>query len=366
MNLIKKFTTGHIKYFLTSIDLNDSHTKQLLGEIYMNLIKGKEKVEDYFFQIKENGYKPKNSYQNISITDIEYLLKKMGRYTDDRRDVICCLLNNELPNLYSKISKQQSISAGASVAHIGSYIGILLREKNKLDREGRDYWLKPLIEIGVIEQITLTPDGNFTPGHIRAKSPNSAYRLNKDFISLLQKSKDEEFDIIVKEWFSSAEERSRLIVSFESSESKSNHNPHKGLIEDSINIYAKNYLSGYQCVFKDADDGNRITQEELSNLAKFKIAFGSLEDVWPDAILYNIEKDSLWFIEAVTSDGEADIHKLKGFKKICEKSNKKFGGCTTTYNNWKKFAERQKTNNNLAQGTFVWIKECPEKQLLIQ
>lgn len=331
----------------------------------MNLIKGKEKVEDYFSRIRREGYEPKDSYQNISILDIEYVLKKIDRYTEDRRDVIYCLLNNELPNLFSKISSKQSISAGASVAHIGSYVGILLRGRGKLDREGRDYWLKPLIEIGVIEQITLIKDGTFILGHQKAKSPNSAYRLNKSFIFLLQKTKSEEFDNTIREWFASADERTRLIASYESKASKSSNN-HKGLIEDSITVYAKNYLKGYQCVFKDADDGNRITEEELSALKKFNIVFGSLDDVWPDAILYNEENDSLWFIEAVTSDGEVDIHKLKGLKKICERSKKKFGGCTTTYYSWKKLSERQKTNNNLAPGSYVWIKECPEKQLLVQ
>lgn len=332
----------------------------------MNLIKGKEKVDDYFLNITKGGYRPKPIYQNISIQNIEHFLKGIDRYSDDMRDVIYCLLNNELPNLYSKISSKETISSGASVAHIASYIGILLRGKNKLDREGRDYWLKPLVEIGVVEPITLTQNGVFTFGHIKAKSPNSAYRLNQDFIVLLQNSTNEKFDILIKEWFSSIKERKRLIVSYESSQLKSTDKTHKGLIEDSITIYAKNYLPGYLCVFKDADDGNRISDEEKSMLSKYKIVFGSLDDVWPDAILYNPDEESLWFIEAVTSDGEVDAHKLKGFKRICVNSNKKFGGCTTTYYDWKRLSERQKSNNNLAPDSFIWIKECPEKQLLVQ
>ncbi|WP_281962630.1 BsuBI/PstI family type II restriction endonuclease, partial [Bacillus cereus] len=98
------------------------------------------------------------------------------------------------------------------------------------------------------------------------------------------------------------------------------------------------YLPGYTYIFKDADDGDRISAEEQQILNKFNMTFGSLADVWPDVILYNEEKNSLWFIEAVTSDGEVDSHKLKGFKSICKNSNKIFGGCTTTYSDWKKYS----------------------------
>ncbi|PGD05869.1 hypothetical protein COM34_21115 [Bacillus wiedmannii] len=331
----------------------------------MNLFKNKEKVEDYFIRLRKEGYKPQSTYQGISLNDIESFLKMIDRYSDDMRDVIYCLLNDELPNPYSKISKHYSISAGASVAHIGSYIGILMRGKNKLDREGRDYWIKPLVEVGIIDLITASGE-EFKLGHLKAKSPNSAYRLNSEFVCLLKKFQNQNFDQLVKEWFASAEHRKRLLVTYEKNDSGNGTLSHKGLIEDSINIYSKNYLSGYKCIFKDAEDGNRITKEERALLDLYKIKFGDLEDVWPDVILYNKEEDSLWFVEAVTSDGEVDTHKLQGFIKICQKSNKKFAGCTTTFYTWKRFYERQSSNNNLAPGTNFWIKECPEKYFTVK
>lgn len=345
--------------------MGHAHLISSIGDKIMNLFKGsKEKVEDYFIRIREEGYRPLPSYQNITLKNIEVFLKTIDRYSEDMRDVIYCLLNDELPNLYSKISKTYSISAAASVAHIGSYIGILIRGKSKLDREGRDYWIKPLVEIGVIEMITVNGKG-FEQGHLKAKSPNSAYRLNVEFIELLKRNNSKDFNQLVKEWFASAEERRRLIVTYEKNDSNNNVIGHKGLIEDSISIYAKNYLPGYLCIFKDADNGDRINSEEKLLLVKYGIKFGDLDDVWPDVILYNPDHDSLWFIEAVTSDGEIDNHKLKGFKKICIKSNKKFGGGTTTYYTWKRLYERQNTNNNLAPGTYFWIKDCSEKTFYV-
>lgn len=331
----------------------------------MNLIiKKGEKVDEYFSRLKDEGYELKTNYQNIHIDSIEYFLKRIDRYSKDKRDVIYCLLNNEFPNVFSKISNEQPISSGASVAHIASYIGILFRGNKKLDREGRDYWLKPLIEIGVVEPVTLK-NGIFELGHLKAKSPNSAYRLNREFIALLQNSNSPNFDDQIKEWFAASKNRERLLISYSSTQSKPIKGSHKALIEDSINLYGANFLKGYICIFKDADDGNRISDEEKSLLNKYGIIFGKLEDVWPDAILYNPSTNSLWFIEAVTSDGEVDIHKLNGFKRICDNSNKTFGGCTTTYFTWKRLYERQKIQNNLASGSHIWIRETPEKTLLV-
>lgn len=331
----------------------------------MNLIKEKkEKVDDYFLRIKNEGYIPNQSYQGINISTIEKVLKKLDRYSDDMRDVIYCLSNNELPSLFPKASTKFSISAGASVAHIGSYIGILLRNKNKLDREGRDYWIKPLVEIGILEAITLQ-NGEFVLGHTKAKSPNSAYRLSNEFVELLANINDTNLDSSISKWLESANERQRLIITLQKNNSSVLNDSHKKLIDDSVNIYAKYYLPGYICVFKDADNGDRITSEEKYLLNKYNINFGNLDDVWPDAILFNPNTNSLWFIEAVTSDGEVDSHKIKGFERICKNSNKNFGGCTTTYFTLKRFYERQSSQNNISQGSYFWIKEFAEKHFYV-
>lgn len=332
----------------------------------MKLTKQKgEKVEDYFYRIRKEGYSPKVSYQNIDMDVVKKILQKLDRYSDDMLDVIYCLSNNELPSLFSKISNSHKISSGASVAHIGSYIGILLRGKNKLDREGRDYWIKPLVEIGILDPVTLISDNTFIYGHPKAKSPNSAYVLNSDFVLLVQNINPINFESMIKSWVKSSEKRKRMIITIEKNSLPVLDNSHKSLIDDSINIYAKNYLPDYVCVFKDADNGDRITKNEKLLLNEYGIVFGKLNDVWPDAILFNPKTNSLWFIEAVTSDGEVDNHKLNGFKRICTNSNKNFGGCTTTYFTIKRFYERQNSQNNLAPGSYFWIKEFPEKHFSV-
>ena len=82
--------------------------------------------------------------------------------------------------------------------------------------------------------------------------------------------------------------------------------------------------------------------------------------------MLNTGDNSLWFIEAVTSDEEVDEHKMLGLKKICEQSGKIFGGATTTYLSWKEMAVRRHKYKNLANGSCVWIREDPGRYLIIK
>ena len=140
---------------------------------------------------------------------------------------------------------------------------------------------------------------------------------------------------------------------------------HKRLIQDSINVYAQTFLPGYIPLFTDFADGDRVTEEERAALDQYGIVFGTIDDMWPDAILYNPAEEKLWFIEAVTSDGEADLHKVEGLQTICNNSGKIYGGTTTTYETWKCLASRQQSENNLAPGTYIWIRECPNKHFKV-
>lgn len=323
-----------------------------------------EKVDDYFARLVEEGYVLKDEYQGVTLENITTVLNKLNQYSDDKRDVVWCLLNNEFPSVFPN-AEQFTIADGASIAHLGGYVGILKRHAKRLDREGRDYWVKPLTEIAAVEPITLQ-DGCFVEGHIKAKSPNSAYRLSAYFSNLLQSTQKEEFDRLFDEYVKSVDDRLAVFSQLESaSKAAQGDSAHKQLIELSISVYAAHYLPGYIPIFTDYADGDRVTDEERQKLDQYGVIFGTIYDVWPDAILINPETDTLWFIEAVTSDGEADQHKVDGLKAICENSGKNYGGVTTTYETFKRFAARQQAENNLARDTFVWIKECPNKQFKV-
>lgn len=328
----------------------------------MCLTKNKnEKLEDYFTRLVSEGFSFEESYQGVTLEDIENVLRRLNQFSNDKRDVIWCLLNTTFPSPFPG-GANYSIADGASIAQIGCYVGILMRHGGKLDREGRDYWVKPLIdEIAAIERVTLS-DGAFVPGHLKAKSPNSAYRLTDTFKQLLLSVNTENFEDALHQYISSVDQRLEVFAELERASRESvGMSGHKRLIQDSITVYAQTFLPGYIPLFTDSADGDRVTAEERAALDQYGIVFGTIDDVWPDAILYNPDEEKLWFIEAVTSDGEADIHKLEGLRAICRNSGKYYGGTTTTYETWKCFASRQQSENNLAPNTYVWIRECPNK-----
>lgn len=320
-----------------------------------------EKLGDYFSRLDAEGFKLADSYQNITIEDIVKVLRRLRQFSPNKRDAIWCLLNSDFPSPFANAAGY-SIADGASIAQIGCYIGFLIRHSGKLDREGRDYWIKPLIdEIAAIERVTYY-NGSFVPGHLKAKSPHLAYRLTPDFKQLLMNARSEDFEETLASYTGSVDQRLATFLELERAAKDSIAMPgHKKLIQDSISVYANIFLPGYIPVFTDFADGDRVTKEERSLLDQYGIVFGSIDDVWPDAILYHPQHETLWFIEAVTSDGEADIHKVEGLKTICKRSGKNYGGTTTTYETWKYFAARQKKINNLAPETYVWIRECPNK-----
>ena len=100
-------------------------------------------------------------------------------------------------------------------------------------------------------------------------------------------------------------------------------------------------------------------------MQKAGIAIG-LGDSMPDILLWNPKTDKLWVVEAVTSDGEVDLHKVQGLTSLAERSEKKGVGFTTAYMTWKDAATRQGKHKNIAPGTYIWIREDGAKQFSVE
>ncbi|EEI7353432.1 hypothetical protein G4E67_005046 [Salmonella enterica] len=176
-------------------------------------------------------------YQGISKEKIKSVLNIIDRSTNDMIDAVFALLD-ERPTWFSKKAIKAGIKFcdGASTAHIGAHIGILQRGGyTKLDREGRDYWLKPLWEIGSLEKVML--DSNtmtFIPGHPIAKSPLCAYKISQAFKDILS-APDGVWESLAKEWVSEENKRQRLNFQAEviKKAKEAVHSPHSQLIADS-------------------------------------------------------------------------------------------------------------------------------------
>lgn len=328
------------------------------------------------FKEYKKVYDANTEKQGIKKESIELVMNKMGMTKDSYINCIWAMLDDKLNNL---IDNKMKFKDGAKVAEIGGYLAILLADAEiKKDREQvRDYIIKPLIDIGAVEPITYLKKDNekvkvendgFYVGHLVPKSPNLAYRLHESFVDLLKEVGNNDFEEKFNKWTSTDCKNERINIILEKEKRNKSLliiDGHAALINDSIELYAKHYLSEYVVIYKDDSDGDRVNHNERQMLDKHGIVFGGLDNVWPDVILYNEKEEKLAFIEAVTSDGEVDNAKLAGLYKICKDSNKKFGEAVTTYQDYKTYAKRQKSNKNIALNTYIWIEEDPSKRMYV-
>lgn len=316
-------------------------------------------------RIKQTGRPHSDAFQTVSKSRIKSVLKAIDLSTnDDLVDCVFALLDDETPSWFAKPPKGAAFSDGASTAHLACHIGVLQRGKTKLDREGRDYWIKPLRDLGGFEAVTLV-DGEFVSGHVKSKSPNSAYRLADSFVRIL-KAPEGDWKAMLQDWAAEDEARERLAYQAASAQKSRAlvDSGHADLIAASINIYAQRYLPGYIVLYVDDSDGDRVSESEYLAMEKAGAVL-TIDDPMPDVLLWNPESDKLWVIEAVTSDGEVDMHKVKGMKNFAARCGKPDIEFTTTYRTWKEAAARQGAQRNLAVGSYLWIQADPSKQFKV-
>lgn len=283
----------------------------------------------------------------------------------DLVDGVFALLDDETPSWFAKTRQGTRIADGATTAHLACHIGILQRGNGKLDREGRDYWIKPLRELGAIEAVTLV-DGEMIAGHVKAKSPNSCYRLNAEFLAIL-KAPEPEWRAMLAAWADEDAARSRRAfqAAMEEASLRLVDSGHADLIRASVDHYAVRFLPGYELLYIDDSDGDRVSAEEKAKMAAAGVTL-TLGDAMPDALLWNPATDHLWVIEAVTSDGEVDFHKVAQMERLAARCGKSGVGFTTTYRTWRDTAARQSAHGNIAVGTYIWIQSDPAKHFKVE
>ncbi len=306
------------------------------------------------------------TFQGISKVRVRDALGLLERATDDMVDAVFALLDDRA-SWFSAAPSGLRFCDGATTAHIGCHVGILQRGKDKLDREGRDYWIKPLRAIGAIEAVYFDRNSRtFLPGHPTPKSPNSAYRLDGDFVRVLQLP-DGSWDVQLKHWIHG--DTSRLRLAFQAVQADQTRarvaSEHRALIDACCAAYAPRFLAGYEILFVDDSDGTRISEAASDRLAQAGLAIG-LGDAMPDVLLWNRHSDALWVIEAVTSDGEVDEHKRTRVAALAEKHGKRQIGFTTAYPTWRIAAQRQSAHKNIAIGTYIWIRDDASKHFRVE
>ncbi len=323
-------------------------------------------LHDEVADLRENTGGTPDAYQGVTKERIRKVLTYLHLGTNnDLVDGVFALLDDETDSWFARPPSGAKIADGATTAHLACHIGILQRGTGKLDREGRDYWIKPLRDLGGFEAITLQ-DGEFVAGHVKAKSPNSSYRLNKALKAIL-KAPDGQWQMMLEEWARDdvARERSAFQAKMAEAAREQVDSGHADLITASTEHYAPRFLPDYQVLYVDDSDGDRISDEERGKMQAAGVQL-TLDDAMPDVLLWNQRTDHLWVIEAVTSDGEVDMHKVAQMQRLAVRCGKSGIGFTTTYRTWKEAAARQARYTNIALDTYIWIQGDPAKQFKVE
>jgi len=196
---------------------------------------------------QELGGEFPNQMQGVTKERIKSVLGHLALGTNaDLIDCVFAMLDYTRPSWFPKPPTGAGFSDGASTGHLACHIGILQRGGTKLDREGRDYWIKPLRDLGGFEAVTLQ-DGEFIAGHVVAKSPNSSYRLEQAFVDIL-KATEGDWPGLLEAWSmaDAARERMAFQAKMEEESRKKVDSGHKDLIKASVDHYAPRFSSWFR------------------------------------------------------------------------------------------------------------------------
>lgn len=198
-------------------------------------------------------------------------------------------------------------------------------------------------------------------------SPNYKYRLTAEFLNLIQTFGTNEWKSQLKEFLQNHE---TLISKYESKRqlkkipvkindalfefSTGIHNElQKAIIEE----FAPRFAQGSEVLYvgDTTNKGLVLNERKLKDLG-FEVV---VHDKMPDVVLYNSEKNWLFFIEAVTSVGEISPKRIFEIEEMTKYSNA--GNVYVTafpdFKTYKKFA------HNLAWETEVWLSELLEHMI---
>lgn len=141
---------------------------------------------------------------------------------------------------------------------------------------------------------------------------------------------------------------------------------HADLVRAALEFYAPRFLPGYEEVYTDLADGDRISGEQLEALRVAGLE-PTLADPSPDALLWNRKEDAFWVIEAVTSDGEVDLTKVEAVRRMIARHRRPVRvGFTTVYRTWRDAGRRQERVKNLAPGSYVWVQSDAGRQFKVE
>ena len=302
------------------------------------------------------------------------LLERLDSYNDLRAACLLGLTDDRMPHpLPTLANAGLTLSAGATTRQLFEFAAPRLG-KTRIDRELRDEVWPRLRELGIVQRsyVLTAKEARAEERlieygvHRRAKSPNNGYALTDEARQLLLKTSDRDWKGKLNGFAVGDSDRRLRVLQHEASMAAAvAPGDHSKLMRAAADALRTTRLPDYELVFIDDADEQRIKTEWEKKLEPRGL-LPDLDSLWPDAILVRDSDRSLWFIDAVTTDGEIDETRRAELEAWASARRYRVAGYTTAYETWKRTAARQARMKNLAVGTNVWIAEDGGKLFVVE
>jgi hypothetical protein len=315
-----------------------------------------------------------NRVEAARLRRIAELLERLDSYSDLRASCLLGLTDDATPHTLASLANAGlKLSAGATTRQLFEFAGPKL-SKTRIDRELRDEVWPRLRELGIVRRsYVLTAKEAKAEGrlieygvHRRAKSPNNGYALTEEARTLLIDTSDRDWPKKLDRFLADDSDRRLRVLQHEAATaSAAAPGDHAKLMRAAADALRTTRLPDYQLVFIDDSDEERIKDEWKRELEPRGL-LPDLDSLWPDAVLVRDADRSLWFIDAVTTDGEIDETRRGELEEWAAARGHTVAGYTTAYETWKRTAARQAKVKNLAVGTNVWVAEDGGKLFVVE
>lgn len=202
-------------------------------------------------------------------------------------------------------------------------------------------------------------------------SPNTKYRLTKEFLPVLQNYEDsykkntdnKELKQFLKkhtkliELYASKKKMKKMPVRINDKDYTFSPGKHNKLQKAIIEEFAPRFAAGSECLYV----GDTTKKDMVKNTEKLKaIGFDiTLHDKMPDVVLYKEDENWLYFIEAVDSVGPMSPDRIRDIEQMTQnvKAGKIYVTAFLNFDKYKKFSKE------LAWETEVWIADTPDHMI---
>lgn len=207
---------------------------------------------------------------------------------------------------------------------------------------------------------------------LATNSPNYRYRLTNEFLQVIREIPDEQsivsepgmalirfqanHDSLTK-IYASKKRMQKMPVRINHQDFTFSPGKHNQLQKVIIEEFAPRFVPNSECLYV----GDTIQKDLVKNIDKLS-ALGfqiTLHDKMPDVVLYNEDRDWIYFIESVTSVGPMDPKRIVEIESMTRNvtAGKIYITAFLDFATFKKFSEQ------LAWETEVWIADMPDHMI---